>query len=146
MTPRLSPFVRFLGLAPLWVGCGATLSGCGGGGGDLGSEFGQLREERSQGSELAVLADADLRNVPLVFLDRLRGGSALQYRIQGQEYQERELLGLCRTMADNDAKAAVCLVPSGALTADEVSLVEAKLRETGIWQVRVLQGASGLRK
>ena len=145
MTPRQSPSARFRRALPLLAGCVAALAGCGGGGGDLGSDFGLLKEERSQGSELAVLADADMRNVPIVFVDRKRGSAEMQYRIQGQEYQEGELLGLCRTLAENDANAAVCLVPSGALTDDEVGLVEAKLRETGVLQVRIL-GASGRRK
>lgn len=122
------------------------LGGCGGSGGDFKPGFGNgvnatggdaLVEDRA-----AVLAGEEGRNVPIVYIDRRKGTNTHIYRIQGQEYMERELLGLCRALADNDQNATVAIVPSGALSRDEVGLIEAKLREAGIQTIRNL-GSQG---
>lgn len=92
------------------------------------------------GAELGLLEDADSRNAPVIFVDRQHSPGAYLYRIQSQEYHEKELLGLCRALSENDPEAAVILVPSAALTSDEIGLLKAKLREAGVRYIRVSDG------
>jgi len=133
-------------VVPLVAAMLLLAAGCGGGGGDLPSDNGAgLGGSGLLDHERAVYAGESGRNVPVIFVDRQKAAHKYSYRMEGQEYQEREILGLCRTLADSEPDAVVCIVPSGALTRDEVGLIEAKLREAGIRTVRNL-GSQGGRK
>jgi hypothetical protein len=111
------------------------VSGCGGGG--------ELRDanapDASAGAHVvdtAALSHQFGRNVPLVFVDRKKGGG-YEYHLQDQPYDERELLALFRSIVENDPDVEVGVVPSGVLTRDEIGLMEAKLREAGVTRIRV---------
>ncbi len=115
-----------------------TLGGC-----SLQDEVHTLRQQQDlPATPLAAdRIEHDLgHNVPVVHVDRVPGRREFVYRLQGQQYNEQELLGLCRTLVANDPEALVALAPSAALTADEVGLIEARLREAGVRRIRRLTG------
>lgn len=110
-------------------------SGCGGGG-DLRVDSASGVPTASEAANTAAMVQDLGTNVPLIFVDRQKGGG-YTYRLQDQQYDERELLGLLRAIVSSDSDMEVCIVPSGVLTRDEIGLVEAKLRETGVRRVRL---------
>ncbi len=79
------------------------------------------------------------KGLPLVYVLR-QGGEAgvYSYRVQGAEYSEREFLGLCRSILRDNPSLVVRLVPAAALSNDEVGLVAARIRETGVPSIKVL--------
>ncbi len=122
-----------LGLALLGIACSD--------GGDLrmvdplGTD---LEGVDSAAGRVALLEKVD-QNVPVLFVDRLKNGG-YSYHLQEQLYEEREILSLMRSIVRNDPTITVVIVPSPALTTDEIGLAEAKLREVGVKKVRVAGG------
>jgi len=92
----------------------------------------------SAAGRVALLEKVD-QNVPVVFVDRLKNGG-YSWHLQEQQYEERDILSLMRSLVRNDPSLAVVIVPSPALTTDEIGLTEAKLREVGVRKVRIADG------
>ena len=92
-----------------------------------------------RGSSVAIDLENDARFLPVVYVSRLdnRRGSYL-YTVQGEDYMEREFLGLCRTMFNNNSETVVRLLPAPSLSNDEIGLVSARVRETGVRSIRIL--------
>lgn len=94
------------------------------------------------GSSSGVVApglETDARSLPVVYVSRVetRRGAYL-YSLQGEDYMEREFLGLCRAMLRNNPDTVVRLLPAPSLSNDEIGLVSARVRETGVRSIRIL--------
>ena len=119
------------------IGCGS--------GEDVGDAWidnventGTLSESSLRDTEAAAQR-IGARGVPLVYVSRLdeqRGKYV--YRLQGEEYQEGEFLGLCRTMRRDNPNILVRIVPSAMLSDDDVGLISARITETGVENLKVL--------
>jgi hypothetical protein len=136
MNPKIEPLAVILLVAT--IGCG----GEGGSAGDVwvdrGEGGGPLAESSLRDTE-AVAQRVGARGVPLVYISRLDGQRGKYvYRLQGEEYQEREFLGLCRTMRRDTPDLLVRIVPNAMLSDDEVGLISARIHETGIDNLKVL--------
>lgn len=90
-------------------------------------------------------SDSDLgtnardRRLPPVYVSRTEGPrGTYSYRIRGEEYLEREFLGLCRTLLRDDPTLTVRIVPEDRMTKDEIGLVSARIRDVGVHTVSIL--------
>ena len=84
----------------------------------------------------ALAAEDGIPLVQVARVGNVRGTYA--YSLQGAEYPEQEFLGLCRSMLRSNPQLKIRLSPSASLSQDEIGLVTARIRETGVENVAVV--------
>ncbi len=96
------------------------------------------------GSRREVLG-GDRNVLPLVFVEKSNVRKwSYEYRLDGEPYMENEFLGLLRTIAKENSSQPVRIQPSTAMSHDEIELVMARIRETGMTTIVVVT-PSGVR-
>ena len=74
-------------------------------------------------------------DTPIVCVSK--GADGLQYRLHGNRVTEEELLLLMSRLQSFSESVAVVVAPDASVSADEASLVAAKIRAKGLNKVRV---------
>ena len=83
-------------------------------------------------------------SLPSVYVERAPEGRwTYTYRMQGEAFLEKDFLGFCRTIARDAPDMVVNIVPHTAMSEDEIGLVSARIRETGLTNVRVARSLGG---
>ena len=122
----------------------ATCAGCGGS--SAASDDTESATWSGDGSERVLSNAADptvltpgAKGLPVVYVLHLDGQRGqYSYRIQGEEYLERDFLGLCRTILRDNPALTVSIHPAASLSDDETGLVAARIREIGVQTVKIL--------
>ena len=125
----------------------ATLVACAGcGGSSAASDDTESVPWSGDGSERILGNTAEptaltpgAKGLPAVYVLHLNGQRGeYSYRIQGEEYLERDFLGLCRTVLRDNPSLTVSIHPAASLSDDETGLVAARIREIGVQTVKIL--------
>jgi len=113
-----------------------ALVGCDGGG-----DFQSPDSMDFLGSESDVYQERVLenQNVPVIRFEPKLSGGGFVYRIQEQEYNEKEILDHVRRLLQTTPELEVHLVPGVLVTTDELSATVQKLRDAGVINYRVRQ-------
>ena len=77
------------------------------------------------------------QNIPVIFFERKRSGRDFVYRVQDQEYGEADIWAYVRKLLVVTPDLEFYLTPGAFVTADELALVEAKMRDAGAAKFRV---------
>ena len=110
----------------------ACATGCdSGGNGSIDNNKGFSRSDWD-----GFVRHGEIAGVPTVYVDR-KGGEAkgYVYGLQGQRYEEIEILALMRALLKNTPDLEVHIIPSAVMTSDEIGLAEAKFREAGVRRI-----------
>ena len=123
-------------LGAVAVGIAAFIAMFGGGGGT--SDAPAPPRPNRIGTEQSLDFSLNKGALPSVYVERASEGRwTYTYHMQGEEYREQDFLGLCRTLSQNSPDMVVHLVPHTAMSDDEIGLITARIRESGLTNIRV---------